>query len=274
MRFSNINRYLIAIKNISYDRFYYALKRRIDNIPNAIAWFINIGYSKKNKNKLLDYKNIHKGERCFILANGPSLNKIDFNLLKNEYTIGMNRIYLLQKVNGFIPDYLACIDEKCQLKQFYDEYNQLNIPCFFNWNQRKLFDKKSNQSFVKVKFSTGFSRDIVRSQTYNGASVTYTCIQLAYYMGFHEVYLIGKDHEYKCHVKAGKTSISDGAEKNHFIDGYYKKGQVWDSPTYEVEECAYEIAKSVFEKENKVIKDATVGGKLNVFEKVDFNSLF
>ncbi|NTW72832.1 MAG: DUF115 domain-containing protein [Eubacteriaceae bacterium] len=259
---------------MSFDRFYYALKRRITNIPSVIAWNSNVGYSKKNKKELRKYKNIHNGERCFILANGPSLNKVDFDLLKSEYTIGMNRIYLMKKVNGFMPNYLACIDEKCQLKQFYDEYNKLNIPCFFNWNQRGLFDKKNNQHFVKVKFSAGFSRDIVKSQTYNGASVTYTCIQLAYYMGFHEVYLIGKDHEYKCPVKAGKTSISDGAEKNHFIDGYYKKGQVWDSPTYEVEECAYKIARSFFEKEKKVIKDATIDGKLQIFEKVDFYSLF
>ena len=45
--------------------------------------------------KLQKLKNIHKGERCFIVANGPSLTSGDLNMLYNnkEITFGMNRIY-------------------------------------------------------------------------------------------------------------------------------------------------------------------------------------
>ena len=38
------------------------------------------------------YRDIHKGERCFILANGPSVNGLDFSLLKDEITFTVNQI--------------------------------------------------------------------------------------------------------------------------------------------------------------------------------------
>ncbi|MFZ4739776.1 MAG: 6-hydroxymethylpterin diphosphokinase MptE-like protein [Bacteroidales bacterium] len=271
---ANYNRYLSAIKKMSLERLFDIVNRRIINIPHTFAWYLPWGFSKKNKQKLSSFKNIHKGKRCFIIANGPSLNKIDFNLLKEEYTIGMNRIYLLEKLKNFLPTYLATVDEKCQIQQFYEEYNNLSIPVFINWTQRKLFNKKDNQFFLKVKFSLGFPKDIVKDKVNNGASVTFTCIQLAYYMGFSEVYLIGKDHSYNTNLKSGKSVISDGMEDNHFIKGYYKKGMVWASPAYDIEEYAYKLAKNVFDKDHKIIKDATIDGKLNVFDKVEFDSLF
>jgi hypothetical protein len=272
--FVNYKRYLSAIKKMSFERLSNLIKRRLYNIPNSIAWIIPFGFSKKNKKKLAAFKDIHKGERCFIIANGPSLKHIDFELLKKEYTIGMNRIYLLEKENGFLPTYLATIDEKCQLQQFTEEFNNLNIPVFYNWSQRKIFDKKDNQHFVKVGFSISFPKDISKSQTGNGASVTFTCIQLAFFMGFSKVYIIGKDHSYDTNLKSGKAVVSDGKEDNHFIKGYYKKGMVWYAPSYDVEEYAYQLSKKVYEKNNREIYDATIGGKLQVFDKVDFFSLF
>lgn len=271
---SNYKRYLSAIKNMSLQRLENIIRRRIINIPASICWNLPWGFVKANKERLKKFKDIYQGQRCFIIANGPSLNKIDFSLLKNEITIGMNRIYLMEKQNGFLPNFIVCIDEKVQLRQFFNEYNELTIPCFFNWNQRNLFDKNQYQYFIKVKFSMGFAKDLIRNKTYNGGSATFTCLQLAYYMGFQEVFLIGKDHSYNTSIKSAKEIVSDGNENNHFIKGYYNKGQIWDSPSYDVEEFAYEIAKDFFAKEGRIIKDATIGGKLKVFEKIDFNSLF
>ncbi len=39
--------------------------------------------------------NIHHGQRCFIIGNGPSLQRTDLTKLKDEFTFGMNRIYLV-----------------------------------------------------------------------------------------------------------------------------------------------------------------------------------
>ena len=268
-RFRNLEK-----KDITISRIISAVFRRIRSIPSNIAWALPLPYTSKNKKKLGTYHNIHKGERCFIIANGPSLKFINFAKLKNEITIGMNRIYLMKAENGFMPNYLACIDKKSQLLQFSEDYDKLEIPCFFNWHLRKVFSKKPNQLFIKGKFSPKFSTDVVNEPMGNGKTVTYACIQLAYYMGFKEVYLIGKDHIYNTNEKAGIGIKSTGNEDNHFIKGYYKKGQNWDAPDYKSEEFAYQLSKKAFENNGRIIKDATIKGKLNVFEKVDYSTLF
>jgi hypothetical protein len=263
----------IDIKDITIKRLANAILRRIKSIPHNLSWFLPFSFTIKNKNKLKSFHNIHKDERCFIICNGPSLKSIDFSFLKNEKTIGMNRIYLMKDQNEFSPNYLACIDKKSQLLQFTKDYDNLEIPCFFNWDVRNLFTKKPNQIFIKSKFESNFSTDIVREPMGNGKSVTYACIHLAYYMGFKEVYLIGKDHSYNTIKKAGVGISSTGNEDNHFIKGYYTKGQNWDAPDYRSEENAYKLSREAFNNDGRVIKDATINGKLNVFEKVDFFKL-
>lgn len=56
--------------------------------------FVKIGlYKTENIQKLVSYKNKHKGERCFLVTNGPSLTMDDLNKIKNETSIGCNRIF-------------------------------------------------------------------------------------------------------------------------------------------------------------------------------------
>ena len=74
--------------------------------------------------QITDFKNIHKGERCYILGNGPGLADIDLGKL--EYpTFGTNRIYLAD----YTPDYFACCDPLV-LEQFRDEIAEVDAPRF------------------------------------------------------------------------------------------------------------------------------------------------
>jgi hypothetical protein len=260
-------------EDISLGRVFRAIKRRIVDIPQLVKWYYPYGFSKQNRLKLIPYKNIHAGERCFIIANGPSLQKTDLSLLKNELTIGMNRIYLVEEVNGFSPTYLAVSDIPIQLDQFTEEYNNLRMSRFFIWNTRKKFSKQPNLMFFKQSFKMNFQPDLLKPIG-AGKSVTYFCIQLAYYMGFDEVILIGKDHSYDVEGKPGEIVISDGKEQNHFIKGYYKPSQKWKIPNYKEEEYSYKLARNAFENDGRKIYDATIGGKLDVLEKVDYRTLF
>ena len=135
-------------EDISFFRIINAIIRRIFYLPQILIYYFPFGFYKKNRNNLNRFNNIHIGKRCFIIANGPSLKNIDFNYLKNEFTIGMNRIYLMKEQNGFTPNYLACIDEKSQINQFHEEFDKLEIPCFFNFKLRNKFSKLSNQNFA------------------------------------------------------------------------------------------------------------------------------
>ena len=96
-------------KEYSFTRLKRGIIRRIKNIPHSITWVFPLKLTNNNKKKLRKYKDIHKGDRCFIVANGPSLKKMDLSLLESEYTIGMNRIYLLNDINGFLLNYQRLI---------------------------------------------------------------------------------------------------------------------------------------------------------------------
>lgn len=268
---------LLKIKpsELSFSRIIEAIRVRLLYIPQLMVWHLPWGFNKENRGKLKALNNIHKDKkRCFIVASGPSLKDINFDLLKNEITFAMNRAYLMKEQIGFTPTYLACIDKKTQLKQFTEDYDKIDyLPTFYNWDLRKLFTEKENRFFVKTRFSPKFLT-VLPGIFGNGRSVTYSCIQIAFVMGFKEVYIIGKDHSYNTNEKPNNHVISTGNDGNHFLKNYYHKGQIYDAPDFTSEEFAYRIARKTFEKHGRIIKDATIGGKLNTFEKIDFYSLF
>jgi hypothetical protein len=264
----------MSLKELSFERIMNAVKVRLKDIPHFIAWHTNTSFAKQNKAMLAKYHNKHKGQRCFIVANGPSLKKTDLTKLKDEVTIGMNRMYMNAGEMGFMPTYIVVQDIAIQLVQFRDDLDALDhLPKFFNWNARSLFTKKDNLAFIRSDYSPQFSTDLTKT-TWGGHSVTAVCMQLAFYMGFDEVYLVGKDHNYEQTGTPGALVYSTGDEKNHFVQGYYKKGMAWRIPDYKGEELAYRMARETFEKHGRIVKDATIDGKLDVFEKVNYNSLF
>ena len=87
----------ISSNEISIMRILKAIKRRVIDIPHKISWSLPFEFQRNNLSKLKSLKDSHKGKRCFIIANGPSINSMDLSVLKNELTIGMNRIYLHEK---------------------------------------------------------------------------------------------------------------------------------------------------------------------------------
>ena len=99
-------------------------------------------------------------------------------------------------------------------------------------------------------------------------------MQLAYYLGFKQVVLIGVDHNFTTQGKPNTTVVSTGDDPNHFNPGYFGKGFRWQLPDLETSEIGYRLAKDAYAKDGRELLDATVDGKLTVFPKVDFNSLF
>ena len=218
------------------------------------------------------YKNIHCGERCFIIGNGPSLRKMDLYPLKNEYTFGLNRIYLLFPELGFQTSYYVCVNPLV-IEQFADEIAVLNLTQF-------LTDKGLNSAFFSSKTMFLHSRPGLKFSKkpqfyiYEGATVTYVAMQLAFYMGFKEVILIGVDHNFQTVGDPHTAITSNGADPNHFSPNYFGKGVRWHLPDLQTSEMAYKLARDTFINANRSIVDATVGGKLTVFPKVEFNDLF
>jgi hypothetical protein len=258
---------------LTIERVVDAAWRRAVDLPSQIAWRLPTESNRQNEARLASLKDRHLGERCFVMANGPSLAKMSLDALKGEITFGMNRIYRLQLQLGFLPTYLVTADLDVQLHQIADELRAVRTTRFVNYNARRLFEASDSLMLVKETFRPRFATDVTRG-VWGGHSVTYTCLQLAFYMGFASVVLIGKDHNYEQSGVPGQVVFARGDEENHAIPGYYASGQRWRIPDYKGEEYAYAMARAAYERAGRRVVDATVNGRLMVFEKCEFSELF
>ena len=149
------------------------------------------------------------------------------------------------------------------------------MPKFLNWHARDVINLSSDMIFVRDPYDTllGFSKN-VPCRIWEGSTVTYVALQIAYYMGFNEVILIGVDHSFSTKGEPHKEVTSTGSDLNHFSPEYFGKGFRWQLPDLETSEQAYRLAKYYFEQDGRKILDATVGGKLDVFPKIKYQELF
>jgi hypothetical protein len=228
---------------------------------------------RKSLQKLEQFRDCYCGERCFIIGNGPSLKHTDLSLLNGEVTFGLNRIYLLFDEYDFQTTYFVTINTLV-IEQCADEIRRLNLPKFVTWRGRKWLSNDPDVCFLDTDYTppATFSKDVTR-RVFEGSTVTYIAMQLAFYMGFQEVILIGVDHSFTAKGPPNITVISEGKDNNHFSSNYFGKGFRWQLPDLEASEAAYRMAKEAFESEGRQILDATIDGKLTVFPKIDYHSV-
>lgn len=233
------------------------------------------------------FKNRHEGERCVIIGNGPSLNDIDLSLLADEVTFGVNGIFYAADAMGFDPTYYVVEDTMVMAdnlerireysaghKLFPSIYRDMvgdaaNVT-YFTMNGG--FYSKRSPAFCIPRFSTDASQRV-----YSGQSVTTINLQLAYYMGFTKVILIGMDFSYTVPDDAevdGNHIVSAGDDPNHFHPDYFGAGKTWKDPKLDRVLANYQLAKVMYESDGRRIVNATPGGKLELFERVRYEDIF
>jgi Protein of unknown function DUF115. len=164
--------------------------------------------------KNLKFKDIHKGQRCFIIGNGPSIKDVDFTKLSNEITFTVNQLPRLKKFPQLMTNYHIWCDERFFNLDKEDENDMELLEVMkkvkTDNNSPVVFYKTSACAMIKE-----FKLDHVLNIEYfmDGpmvnelSDVDYpmdrmfpvfsTCIHyaivIAVYMGFSEIYLLGCD---------------------------------------------------------------------------------
>jgi hypothetical protein len=234
-----------------------------------------------SKRKLKRLKNKFEGETCVIIGNGPSLNEVDFATLAKCKSFGVNGIfYKSDEIGGWRPDFYVVEDTAvmkeniarireydCEYKFFPSMYKTLHKGAknvfWFNMN-RGFYDEQS-EWFEFSRFSPDCSR-----QVYCGQSVTIVNLQLAFYMGFTKVLLVGMDFNYEKvgdEIVKGHKLLSQSDDINHFHPDYFGKGKTWHDPKIHNVHKSYELAKLVYEQNGREIVNCTIGGKLELFRR-------
>ncbi|UCG02596.1 MAG: DUF115 domain-containing protein [Candidatus Heimdallarchaeota archaeon] len=299
-RFPISMRYVLGVLLISAYSFDVRVIR--DYIEGKLATKFN--YSTEAIDKIKSLKDHYMGERCFILGNGPSLNQTDLSNLKNEVSIASSGIFHIFKENDYRPTYYTVVDFifAQQYAKIIDRVikkdnitgvllNSLKkyiqgddstiwvnfLPTWIHghYSQYTLENMETNRENPLLP---EFSEDLVRG-IHDAGTVTYVNLQLALYMGFQDIYLIGVDHNYHIEktirTKDEDILISDyEVDPNHFSPNYTPKGHKMAVPRVSIMESSYYKARKVAESRGINIYDATKGGQLRVYQKVDYDSLF
>ena len=218
-----------------------------------------------------DYKDFHKGETCVVIGNGPSLAETPLAALQYKYaTFGANKIYGC----GFTPEYWTCVDPVMLTDciPWVIAHPKFDSETFVPRDIPLLGSHQLN-----ISIESGFSKDAAE-KVILGGTVTYVNLQLAWYMGFTTILLVGVDHKYpKASIggKAGYKFIAEGADPDHFklADGspYFTPGHIYNRPELTANERYYATAKLVFEQAGRKIVNLTPDSALNVFEKQDWS---
>lgn len=232
-----------------------------------------INKKKHYSEKIKELKNLHSGEKCFIVGNGPSLRTEDLEIL-NKFKIdcfATNKIYKIFEKTSWRPKYYVVADwngleeeEAYKLNSsdvvflgdhFYRLHNiDLNNVIVY-YGKRLL-----NTEIESFDFSEDISQEIIL-----GATVTYTCIQIAIYMGYKEIYLLGIDHNY-AYVSDSKGNIvrNTSIQISHFFNE--------DSSKAYADMVGMNNAFLAALKYSKVydfrIFNSTRGGSLEVFPRI------
>ncbi len=241
-------------------------------------------YSKSEDSKVLkQMRNSKKGERCFIVGNGPSLKVADLDRIKNEFSFGSNRVYELFEKTKWRPTYYIATDPNF-LDREGDRLPDLTADkIFLNYSHRKkiknvnkkvLYLNSRLDYFSLKKYSKrniSISTDVSHHVSM-GYTVTYIAIQLALYMGFSEIILIGMDHSYSKIVDSNgvfhyKENVVDHVFDDH--SGSYLVFQYLEGTNF-----AYSLANIESQNRGVEILNATRGGKLEIFKRIQFEDLF
>jgi uncharacterized coiled-coil protein SlyX len=262
----------------------YSKKRR-----DHIKMWGPLPVSYREKRRLKSLKDMYKGKRIFVIGNGPSLNKTPLEKLENEYTFAVNRFYLMFDKIKWKPSFYTTHDWRF-IPDNVDEINALkDMTFFFPENFRYLLRRGSDVYWYwskNVRHSEeDFSLDITDGIVLGG-TVIFIALQIARFLGFDPIYLIGVDADYKIPktvMQEGKI-LDDGNklflestqddDANHFDPRYFGKGRKWHHPSVPNMIKGFEICNRAITSEGGRILNATVGGKLEIFERVNFSNLF
>lgn len=228
-------------------------------------------YNSKYR-QIKSLKNIHKGKRCFIVATGPSLTFEDLELIKDEYTFGMNSGVLAFDRTSWRPSYYGIQDEYVyrkiekdifnasgnDLSEIYVSSNICNtfkIPDKYKVFPLHYLDHKMphRKGFGRFEFSND-----CYSTIYDSYSIVFSLLQLACYMGFSEIYLLGCDCNYQ-------------QPKSHFIE--YGHSDPHAEIMGDKIICGHFEFKKFADKRGIKVFNCTRGGSLEIYERISLEDV-
>ena len=237
-------------------------------------------------------KGKYKGKRCFLIANGPSLNMTPLYLLKDEYTIMFNRAGLIVERLNYFPKFYMIADGlvgqniKNEINTYVEKCESVFVPDI-NKGELVRFTE-----FVPFKDNVYYMYEEPKKFSHTlpfmnvGGTVIYAAFQVLMYLGFDEVIVVGNDMNYVIH-KSVEVLTEEKNKKgtyqnirstkdddpNHFDPRYFGKGKEYHQPTEAIVNNIFASLDRVaaeYKKAGVKVVNAGYNSMVKSFPKQDF----
>lgn len=271
---------------------------KIKRILAHIRFKFIIQTSFKNSKKCKEIEGNFSGQRVFIIANGPSLNKTPLYLLKGENILCFNRINLMLERLNFTPNMYMVVDDLLG-SDMVDEIKEMISITEHSFFPRVQFGtnitnfKKFYGNNPKIKYLYIHSKQLTSNTfeetikkgfpwTIIGRTVTVAGLQTMMHLGFSEIYIVGLDMNYVLHKSSTIIGASHAIQSdkdddpNHFDPRYFGKGRKYHQPVEDTVMSmfnSFEILSAFAKKNGYRIYNATIGGKVECFERINIFEL-
>jgi hypothetical protein len=211
-------------------------------------------------------RNKYRGKRAVILCNGPSLNDIDLSSIGNIFTFGLNKINLLFQKTDFRPSCIVAVNPFV-INQNSEFFTSTDIPLFLDRYASKYGIAKRKDVYLLDSCDFPyFARDCSMS-VFQGFTVTYIALQLAYHMGFDRVALVGCDHDYPNEGIPNAVTYNESEDKAHFCRDYFSTEEPWQLPDLRASEHYYDMARRCYEFDGRSVVNASTKTRLAIFPR-------
>lgn len=237
-----------------------------------------------HRNRLRGLKDKHKGKRCFCVGNGPSLKNTPLHLLNNEYSFGLNNIAKIYPSTTWRPTFyvnvtIGITDDgwaaaaKEASKNTVSFVNHGALPYILEKDNRNALEMPDFIFPVEGNKEIKWFHDLADGVSKYGSSML-AVMQIATYMGFNPIYLVG------CDCKWVSFDYEEDKDPNHFVDTYWGKLKIYGEHSIAVTpataqyytdqaKVAHILAKYECDKMGVRVYNATVGGELETYPRVD-----
>lgn len=149
----------------------------------------------KEQKNLDEFNDKFKGETCFILGSGPSVNLVDLSLLANRLTIAVNSaIVALPSAKFFVSDDWAVANWN-----FFDDLKKSQtVALLYEDKLSKHADEFDGRAVIfrhrkGYHLSKPYRHNIYEQRVFEARTSVGTAVHIAYIMGCKEIVLIGVD---------------------------------------------------------------------------------
>lgn len=266
--------------------------KRAQHFYLSNIWRFSSLYCYKNIDKWRSQKGKYAGKRCFLIANGPSLNMTPLYLLKDEYTIMFNRASLMMERLNYSPSFYMVTDSlvanniRDEIPFYIEKCEKVFVPDITKGELLKIKDFVPYEENVYYMYEepVRFSHTLPYMSV--GGTVIYAAFQVLLYMGFDEVIVVGNDMNYVLHknvdiIKEQQSKYMLSQElhsnkdddPNHFDPRYFGKGREFHQPNEGVINrifCSLDVVAKEYEKAGVKVVNAGYNSMVKSFPRKDF----